>query len=188
MPPASISPSPVRASPPPGKEGKAARPFDRALAAAQPAGRTPREERPLRMPLELGEALERSRAAGADGPVGAVPGVALRVALLPPTAEGVAALRAAVRAFPPAIVATPLRDGAQLALNFGALGVELRAGAQGLELALRPAAPLADAARAELPGLVAALRASGIKVARAEVRPWGGRSGGASGPPPRNAR
>jgi hypothetical protein len=90
-------------------------------------------------------------------------------------AEGaapVAELRAAVRALPPVIEAAHLRESAQLTLALGgALGVDLRASAQGLEVTLRPADWLARAAGAELPGLVAALRARGLRVARAEVRP-----------------
>jgi hypothetical protein len=60
---------------------------------------------------------------------------------------------------------------AQLSLDFGAaLSVDLRTGAQGLELSLRPAPSLDRAARTELPRLVEALRARGLKVARADVR------------------
>jgi len=87
-------------------------------------------------------------------------------------------LRAAVRALPAAVEAARLREGAQLTLGFGgALGVELRAGAHGLEVTLNPVPTLSRAAAAELPGLVAALRARGLRVARAEVRP--GAAGGA---------
>jgi hypothetical protein len=63
-------------------------------------------------------------------------------------------------------------NGAQLALSFGAaLSLDLRAGVHGLELTLRPAQGLERVTRAELPGLVEALRARGLRVARAEVRP-----------------
>ena len=90
-----------------------------------------------------------------------------------PDAEpGVAELRAAVRAAPAAITSSLRAGGAQLALSFGAaLSLDLRAGSQGLELTLRPAAGLERVTRAELPGLVEALRAQGLRVARAEVRP-----------------
>ncbi|BDG01952.1 hypothetical protein [Anaeromyxobacter oryzae] len=81
------------------------------------------------------------------------------------------ALRAGVRALPAAVEAARVAGGDRVALAFGsALGVDLRGGAAGLELTLRPAAALERAARAELPGLVAALRARGIRVARATVR------------------
>jgi hypothetical protein len=86
-------------------------------------------------------------------------------------AASVDALRAAVRALPAAVEAARVAGGAQVALAFGsALGVDLRAGAGGLEVTLRPAAALERAAAAELPGLVAALRARGFRVARATVQ------------------
>jgi len=88
-----------------------------------------------------------------------------------------------VRALPPAIAAARVREGAPLTLSFGpALGVDLRRGAEGLEVTLRPAVALERAAAAELPGLVAALRARGLRVSRAEVR-QGGPSD--AGPAPR---
>ena len=91
-----------------------------------------------------------------------------------PTAEppGALELRAYVRAAP-AIIAASLRPGgAELALSFGAaLSLDLRAGAQGMELTLRPGPGLERVTRAELPGLVEALRARGLRVARADVRP-----------------
>jgi hypothetical protein len=86
----------------------------------------------------------------------------------PPPAE----LRAAVRAIPPAVEAARIREGVPLVLSFGrALSVDLRSGPAGLEVLLRPEASLARAASAELPGLVAALRARGVRVAHADVRP-----------------
>lgn len=91
-----------------------------------------------------------------------------------PTAEppGAVELRACVRAAPAVIAASLRPGGAELALSFGAaLSLDLRAGAQGLELTLRPAPGLERVTRAELPGLVEALRARGLRVARAEVRP-----------------
>lgn len=85
---------------------------------------------------------------------------------------GIPELQAAVRSAPPAIAAALGGNGpAQLSLAFGAaLAIDLRAGAQGLELSLRPAPTLERAARAELPRLVEALRARGLRVARAQVR------------------
>jgi hypothetical protein len=102
-----------------------------------------------------------------------------------PSADALAAaeLRAAVRAVPPMIDAARLGAGAPLALAFGrALSVELRPGAAGVELLLRADATLLRAAAAELPALVTALRARGVGVARAEVRPQ------APGTPPASAR
>jgi hypothetical protein len=85
-------------------------------------------------------------------------------------------LAALVRALPAAVDASRVRDGAPLALSFGrSLEVDLRSGAAGIEVVLRPDPRLARAADAELPRVVAALRARGIAVGRAEVRPRGGR-------------
>lgn len=90
---------------------------------------------------------------------------------------GICELQAAIRAAPPAIAAALRQAQPQLALQFGtALSVDLRAGAQGLELSLRPSPALERAARAELPGLVEALRARGLRVVRAEVRPGPGQA------------
>ena len=89
-----------------------------------------------------------------------------------PDPPGAAELEACVRKVPAAIAAALRPGGAELALTFGpALALDLRCGAQGLELTLRPASGLERATRAELPGLVEALRARGLRVARAEVRP-----------------
>jgi hypothetical protein len=97
------------------------------------------------------------------------------VAPRPPSAEPpgpVGELRAVVRALPAAIEASRLRDGAPLTLAFGrSLSVDVRRGAGGIELVLRPDAALARAAEAELPAVVAALRARGLHVARADVLP-----------------
>jgi hypothetical protein len=92
----------------------------------------------------------------------------------PPSSEPItsAELRAVVRALPPAIEASRVRDGAPLTLSFGrSLSVDVRQAAGGVEVVLRPDARLARAAEAELPGVVDALRARGVRVARAEVRP-----------------
>jgi hypothetical protein len=98
-----------------------------------------------------------------------------------PDPAGAAELRACIRAVPPVIAATLRPGAAELALSFGsALSLDLRSGAQGLELTLRPASGLERVTRAELPGLVDALRARGLRVARAEVRP--------RAPAPRRAR
>ena len=95
-------------------------------------------------------------------------------------------LRAAVRALPPVIQAARLQEGVRLALTLGsALGVDLRGGAAGVEVTLRPAAALAHVAAAELPALVAALRARGVRVARAELASAAGRPPGAPGSQPR---
>ena len=86
-------------------------------------------------------------------------------------AEGASELRAIVRTLPVAIEAARVREGEPLSLALGrALSVELRRGATGLEIVLRPDAALQRAAAAELPVLLESLRARGIAVARAEVR------------------
>jgi hypothetical protein len=93
----------------------------------------------------------------------------------PPEPASAPELRAAVRSLPVAIQAARLRSGEPLALSFGrSLDVEIRAGATGIEIALRPDPRLSRAAEAELRALVATLRARGIAVARAEVRARGG--------------
>jgi hypothetical protein len=85
-------------------------------------------------------------------------------------------LAAVVRALPPAVAAPPGRG--QLALSFGpSLAVDLRATAAGIEVVLRPDPRLARAAEAELPRVVAALRARGVAVVRAEVRRGAGGAG-----------
>jgi len=89
-------------------------------------------------------------------------------------APGSASLRAAIRAAPSAIQAASVRAGAPLRIDLGrALSVELARGRGGVEVVLRPEPRFAREAAAELPGLVRALRARGIPVARAEVRPRG---------------
>ncbi len=140
---------------------------------APPAGVRP-APRPARMPARAapGESGEPGRDAR---PV--APGVALAGPERAPP-PGILELQAAVRAAPPAIAAALREAQPQLALHFGsALSIDLRAGAQGLELSLRPSATLERAARAELPGLVEALRAHGLRVARAEIRPGPGKQG-----------
>jgi hypothetical protein len=105
----------------------------------------------------------------------------------PPDAPAAPELRALVRTLPLAIQTFGLREGAPLALSFGrSLDVEIRPpppGGKGVELVLRPEPRLARASEAELPGVVAALAAKGIAVARAEVRVRG--AGAAGGPAPR---
>jgi hypothetical protein len=82
---------------------------------------------------------------------------------------------AAVRAVPAAALAFQAQGRAALALDLGpALSVELRAAPSGVEIVLRPEGALSRAAAAELPGLVRALRARGVAVARAEVKARGG--------------
>jgi hypothetical protein len=88
-----------------------------------------------------------------------------------PLGAGAPELSAALRALPLAIDAARVREGAPLSLSLGrSLDVDLRATAGGVELVLRPEPRLARAAAAELPALVAALRARGVAVARAEIR------------------
>lgn len=83
-------------------------------------------------------------------------------------------LRALVRTLPLAIQTLGLRDGAPLSLSFGrSLDVEIRSAPRGVEIVLRPEPRLARASEAELRGVVAALAAKGIAVARAEVRARG---------------
>ncbi len=99
------------------------------------------------------------------------PAVTMAQAQSPARVEGAPELRAIVRMLPVAVEAARVRDGEPLSLALGrALSVELRRGAAGLELVLRPDATLQRAAAAELPGLLESLRARGIAVARAEVR------------------
>jgi hypothetical protein len=79
-------------------------------------------------------------------------------------------LRELVRALPPVIHAAQVGDGRPLELSFGAgLQIDLRVGRAGVELTLRPDARLARAAAAELPELVRALSAKGIRLARARI-------------------
>jgi hypothetical protein len=100
-----------------------------------------------------------------------VSSMALAQLAAPAHVEAASELRAIVRTLPVAIEAARVREGAPLSLSLGrALSVDLRRGAAGLEVVLRPDATLQRAAAAELPGLLESLRARGIKVARAEVR------------------
>ncbi len=93
----------------------------------------------------------------------------------PPEVAAVPEIAALVRTLPVAIAAARAREGAPLALSFGrSLDVELRSGAAGVEVLLRPEPRLLHAAEAELPRVLAALRLRGIAVARAEVRSRGG--------------
>jgi hypothetical protein len=90
----------------------------------------------------------------------------------PDVAPSTPALRALVRALPPAVEASRVREGAPLSLAFGrSLDVELRASPRGIEVVLRPEPRLARSCADELPRVVAALAARGLTVARAEVRP-----------------
>jgi len=103
-----------------------------------------------------------------QGAIGALPRAAAG------ETEAPASLRAAIRTLPAAIQAAHVREGAPLELALGrALSVELRSGRGGVEVVLRPEARLARDAAAELPGLVRALRARGVAVARAEVHSRG---------------
>jgi hypothetical protein len=150
--------------------------FDEVLARArrpasardEPAGGVPHAAPrvPARSPSRAAPDARRGNEAelGAAAP-SVVPAMKLA------TPPGIPELQAALRSAPAAIAAA-LREGQpQLALSFGsALSIDLRVGAQGLELSLRPSASLEGAARAELPRLLDALRARGLRVARAEVR------------------
>jgi hypothetical protein len=70
-----------------------------------------------------------------------------------------------------ALAAQRLGDRPAVELTFGRdLRVSLLRGERGVEVVLTPAVGLRRAADAELPGLVAALRAGGVAVTRAEVR------------------
>jgi hypothetical protein len=132
-----------------------------ARAAPRPPPRDAGRRRPADAPREAAPELAARATVEADRRAGETQAV-----------SAASSLRAVVRALPAALEAARVAAGSQLALSFGpALGVELRAGPGGLELTLRPAAALDRAAAAELPGLVAALRARGLTVARAEVRP-----------------
>jgi hypothetical protein len=154
----------------------------RATGAPRPGGTMLRNPSPHRVRREAGAAREAfaetclAEAAPAGAPQSSQPGIA-RVDV-----QGAAELRACICAIPPAVAASLRHGGAELALSFGpALSLDLRAGAQGLELTLRPTSGLERVTRAELPGLIDALRAQGFRVARAEVR--------ARAPPtPRRAR
>ncbi len=115
---------------------------------------------------------DEERAATAGGIIHA-PGQGTAIA--PSEPSGAAELRAVLRALPVAIDVSRVREGAPLSLALGrALEVDLRAAPAGVEVVLRPDPRLARAAEAELPALVASLRARGIAVARAEVRARGG--------------
>ncbi len=82
-----------------------------------------------------------------------------------------------------AIEAGQMADRPFVELSFGGdLRIRLTRSPRGVELRLEPNPGLCGAARAEMPGLVAALRARGVVVAKAEVRasglgPPGSRSG-----------
>lgn len=177
----------------------ASRRFDEALAAARREGRSaasepggppaaagvaPGERRAAA--VELGEAPLREAASASAGAAAPLRGGEARPD--DGAAPEVVALRAGVRALPAVIEAARLHDGAELTLAMGsALGVDLRGGADGVELTLRPEAPLARAAAAELPALVDALRARGVRVVRAGVQVGSGVRRPA-GPPARQPR
>lgn len=132
-----------------------------AMARAREVAMTKREDAMARPEEErVGAAADPIRAGG-PGEISPVPEIA-----------------ALVRTLPVAIAAARTGDGAPLALSFGrSLEVELRAGAAGVEVLLRPEPRLLRAAEAELPRVLAALRLRGVAVARAEVRARGGCGG-----------
>jgi hypothetical protein len=167
-----------RAAEPPGdaRFGAALR-AARDAAARRQGGAKPLPDAPL--------ALRRAASARADGALRIrrevfreeerqAPAAPAERSPRPPSSEPVtqSELRAVVRALPPAIEASRVRDGAPLTLGFGhSLSVDVRQAAGGVEVVLRPDARLSRAAEAELPGVVDALRARGVRVTRAEVRP-----------------
>ncbi len=146
------------------REGDSAR-----LGRAEPAAARRPETRRATALRAQGEALARHEEQRAA--VAAEPG-------RPDGSRAVAAapeIAALVRTLPAAIEAARVRDGAPLSLSFGrSLDVDLRSGAAGIEVVLRPEPRLLRAAEAELPRVVAALRMRGVEVARAEVRGRGG--------------
>jgi hypothetical protein len=128
-----------------------------------------------RRPARTGSAAPEAAGAGRFAP--AIDAEPLRASAAPVPADHpeTPALAALARTLPVALAATCARQGAPLALSFGAaLDVELRVGTTGVELVLRPEPRLARIVEAELPGLLAAMRARGVDVARAEVRPRAG--------------
>jgi len=126
----------------------------RHLPGRRPSG----EARPAPAPAPRGQ--QAAPPAPSDPAAGFAPDVR--------TAE----LRALLRALPVAVHAAAGRGGDRLELAFGrSLSVEVRAARGGVEIALRPDARLSRAASSELPALVRALRARGVSVVRAEVRP-----------------
>lgn len=139
------------------------------LGPEQPA--TARVDRRVQEPFASALAL-----AGAPGPFQGV---------VAPSHAG-AALRAAMRALPPAIEAARLHDGTRLTLALGgALGVDLRGGPAGVEVTLRPAEALGQVAAAELPALIAAVRARGVRVAHVALAPGAARPPRSPGRQPR---
>jgi hypothetical protein len=134
---------------------------------------------------DAGLAGRRERSREDERAPAASPGAAPAAAPLALDAATPAELRAVLRALPVTIDASRVREGAPLSLSLGrALDVELRAGQGGVEVVLRPEPRLARVAEAELPGLVASLRARGIAVARAAVHARvgdGARGGRAAG-------
>jgi hypothetical protein len=150
--------------------------FCDALRAARrgspPASRRPEGKRPD-PPTGRRPAAEKAGVGRQDEPAAtrATGDAACGPASDAPAVAAADALRAVVRALPAAIEAARVANGAHLALAFGAaLGVDLRGTAAGVEVTLRPAAALERAAAAELPALLAALSARGVRVARASVR------------------
>jgi hypothetical protein len=125
----------------------------------RPTGRPGAGEGAPRSPPGVATRPEEAR-----GPLAAEVPLADAPAVAPPTE-----LSAVARALPPAVAA--LAGPGRLSLSFGpSLEVDLRATAAGIEVVLRAEPRLARAAEAELPRVVAALRARGVAVARAEVR------------------
>jgi hypothetical protein len=146
-------------------------PAGRSRAADDVQGVQARQREEAALPAPSGPPLDRQAlATDACRDAGAID--ATGRALVPP---------AAIQRI--AVEAGRLGDGAFVELRLGqSWEVVLRRSPAGLELHLDAGTGLRSAARAELPGLVARLRADGIVLARAEVR------GGASRAPGRRAR
>jgi hypothetical protein len=129
-----------------------------------------------------GEAAARGRGEpGAGGANGELAGASGALASSRPSGTGGepglagdqarAALTQAIRTLPPVIEAFGGSGREVLTIDFGgALGVELRQAAGGVEVLLSAPRSLQPAARTELAGLCRALAARGVAVASAEVR------------------
>ncbi len=140
-----------------------------ALQAAAPATLARRR----RVSAQTGAALRDRRDVAEPGRDAASP----RLDLQPAPATGVRPPEIPPAILPPraleqvALAAQRLGDRPAVELTFGRdLQVRLLRGERGVEVVLTPAMGLRRAADAELPGLVAALRAGGVSVTRAEVR------------------
>jgi hypothetical protein len=161
------------------ESGRSSRRLDQRLAATRGEVAPGREGGQGEVALARGEGgVAQVRGPGAGDPAsggGSIPAVARGAT---PTSGSVGAgppsttaLAQAVRALPPVVEAFQASGRMALSLDFGgALGVELRQAAEGVEITLSSSAALRPAARAELAGLCRTLAARGVAVTRAEVR------------------